>query len=596
MRILLATIALLVSPAAAEARTACGRAQTKAIARTADAWLFKSGATLEACTSVHTPPIRLGSAAARWRIAGRHVAVVDRGALTLRDLLLPLSTDRKRLNAKDGTVRGLSVSLTGGAAWIEDHAGGSREVRAASDGQAPVALDAGRGISPAFVHVAASIVSWQKGGSIRVGSFLDERDAPQSWGEEPLGTVGDVELSYATPTVIARYKHGRRVRLGAAYTPDTRDDSAGGIDAIRVSGAAIAVRENATVNGRSASGRLQVFDLARGTSRTPCQALAIWNFVLTTGGSTACAMVVDTLGGTSVNRIVAENAVLDEGDRTVTDLDQRGTELSWRHGDQTRTAALPAAQPAVPLPCGPRAAGTFEISAAARVYVSSGVAKACSTGSRRVSTLGSSARVSSVSLGGRFAAVVRDQTSGQSLHVYDIRTGRLAGRRATAPAIGDVVLAPSGLAVFVDAGRLHDTLGTTYPAADTTGSIDSVQVTGRVVSWVDALDRLHLQEVTGDPTFDVPAADGDLMTRLGITVSLAKGQLLARFGAITLPLGTAACAGLRGCEGITGVGVWGSVIGTFGRAGTFVLHDLASGATTTQSCSVDASTPPIFRC
>ncbi|MDA0163725.1 hypothetical protein OM076_25875 [Solirubrobacter ginsenosidimutans] len=583
MRILLVAIALLVFPAVAEARPLCGPVKARTLAGSDEARLYRSGSTIRGCAPGNRS-VRLGSHAAKWRVAGHFVAVVDRGALRYHDLVGPQATER--LNAADGKVRAFSASSTGRGAWIEDRPDGVREVRAGR-GPETRAIATGRNIASDFVYAAGRVVSWQQGGYVRLG--INNWDAifnPGRGGlDDPLGTAGNVALSLDDDAVIARYRGGRRVRLGVGAYGGVRDEPSGGIDAIRVSGSTAAVRSN-SVGDRYARGGIGVIDLIHGTARTSCQARAVWNFVLTSGGSVACVIALDSGG----NRVVSEGAVLDEGDQGVTDLDERDGNLVWRHDGETRTAPLPAAQPIDRHPCGPVAAGTFEESDGVRVYARGGVAKLCTKDGRRSVSLGSSAPVLSVTLWANFAAVVRDTGDGQSLRVYEVHTGAPVGNRLTGPGFGETKFDFSGFVVTRIGTQLQDTLGTPYRVQE--GPV-LWQLTGRVVSWGDYSGRLYVQEVRDDRALSraIAGRNGTLLERDGVTIALEGNRIVARRGEIEVPLGrpSTACMSRNRCEGISMLGVTPTSVVTLDRAGVVLQHDLVTGATT-RPCPARART------
>src|SRR3954447_12013843 len=123
--------------------------------------------------------------------------------------------------------------------------------------------------------------------------------------------------------------------------------------------------------------------------------------------------------------------------------------------------ALPVIAEARPV-CGP-AATTIARNSQVRVYAVRGVAKTCSRTTRRSLVLGRAARVLSVTLSGRYAAVRRSQAGGQSLRVYDLGLARARGERVLRLRFTAVALGSAGVAAFVAPEGIGDTLDGHYP-------------------------------------------------------------------------------------------------------------------------------------
>jgi hypothetical protein len=559
VRVLLALIGLgLFLPAVADARPPCGPAHARTLARAGDARLYKDGARAYGCVR-GTRAVLVGVRVTRVRLAGDFAAVVHANALTVYDLRQRRVNGARRLNLASSTVRGLALTATGDAAWIEDGAHGRRAVRDSVWGT----RDIGRNIDPAFVHLAGSALSWIKGGYVKLSDH-----GYASAGS--LGNVGGVELGTGDRGFTARYRQGRMVYLGGA------------IDALRVAGSVVATRYTDAYAG--SKGFVSVYDLIRGGGWRVCETRQVTNFVVTAGGAVACV----TSDGT--NRIVSEGAVLDEGDAGVTGLRELHGRLVWRHGRDTRTAPLPPARiPEVRYPCGPANAGTFALTDTARVFASGGRARACHMGAANSPVLGAAAPIGEVMLKGDFAGVRRAAGTGESLRVYSVSSGREIGPGAVAPGFAEVQLSPAGVAVFiahaVDQGRIGDTLGTTY----TTGLYPwGLRLVGGVVSWFPAKtpDIRELAQLAHG-AIQAPDEDGELLGRRdapGVSIGVEHRRLVARLNG-GAPVDIAAPPEIELIQG------YDTFAQTVNRGGVVTLYDLASG-TVTRRCPGSAGAVP----
>lgn len=241
---------------------------------------------------------------------------------------------------------------------------------------------------------------------------------------------------------------------------------------------------------------------------------------------------------------------------------------------------------AVAVACGPAHATTLAQDAHARVYVQAGAVVACHRDRRY--PLGSAARVLSVTVSGRFAAVQRRERRGQSLRVYDLRRGRprpsISGaKRAFEGEFVTIRLARTGVAVYIARsldGALHvsDTDdGLEYSGFRDTLDPSFLRLAGSTVAWREAgVLQLSAINTATPPGTLVRVGAIRLEVRAGLLRAAVRGGR-----AYTLGPRRSTCESPSSCSGIDRVDVAGHSVATHaidtasgGRPPELRVHDL----------------------
>ncbi|MDA0181001.1 hypothetical protein OJ997_11900 [Solirubrobacter phytolaccae] len=244
---------------------------------------------------------------------------------------------------------------------------------------------------------------------------------------------------------------------------------------------------------------------------------------------------------------------------------------------------LATALAAVAVACGPSGAETLAETAHVRVYSQRGTAYGCSA-KRRIA-LGRADRVQHVYVGGRFAAARRSEPYGESLRVYDLRSGRPRGVKLRVQQFDAIRFSSTGLAVGLGqrlAGGLG-LYGTDHVEYGARGADPRfLWLKGHVLGTL--VDGVHTLQGLDD---DSPsAANGTLFTQGKIRIDVRGQQLTARHGSeppVALGEGMGSCSSSpSGCGGIQTlrfaadrfVATWYVNADPYGQPRAFTVHDL----------------------
>jgi hypothetical protein len=217
---------------------------------------------------------------------------------------------------------------------------------------------------------------------------------------------------------------------------------------------------------------------------------------------------------------------------------------------------LATALAAMAVACGPPGAETLAQNVHVRVYEQRGTAYGCSAG-RRIA-LGRADRVQHSSVGGRFAAIRRSEAYGESLRIYDLRTGRPRGVKARVRRFTAIRFNARGFATYlahrVPTGELglFDTTGEEFDARGADPAVLGQR--GQVLmTRVGGAYRFQGRVAEESPT----APDGTLLRQGSVRISVRNvSRLVAqRTGGAPVELGEALveCVSSSGCSGISGL-------------------------------------------
>ena len=249
---------------------------------------------------------------------------------------------------------------------------------------------------------------------------------------------------------------------------------------------------------------------------------------------------------------------------------------------------LATALAAVAVACGPSGAETLANGAHVRVYAQRGTAYGCSPG-RRIA-LGRADRVQHVYVGGRFAAIRRSEVYGESLRIYDLRSGRPRGVKARVRRFTAIRFTARGFATYlahrIPAGELglFDTTGEEFNARGADPAVLGQR--GQVLmTRVGSAYRFQNRVAEESPT----APDGTLLRRGRVRISVRNASRLVgqRSGGPRVELGEALveCVSSSGCSGITSLelagGRYAATVATDasggGQPADLTVFDLATG-------------------
>jgi hypothetical protein len=483
MRSLLAVTILLLLPGAAQARTVCGPSKARTLAANAEARLFQTGSTISGCSrGKRALPLGKGTA---YKLAGRYAAVVRGERVTISDLRARKVTLR---GTAAGRVRDLNLLADGHSAWL------------AGDGDDRVLVVDGhvRGTQSDMTSVALA------GNVLLVGhgGFYEASEA-KGGSAGTLARSGRVRLSARGGKIYAAASGRPRVLLGSAYS-SLSSSAGGGVDRVWVAGTTVFGRDNRYGNGDAWGGEVHEIRTVSRATRDLCTSQLRVGDVVVSSGHAACVAVDN-----GITRIDADGLTLERFARADTTLDVSGGRLRWSHDGEAHTGPLPGA-----TVCGPAAAKTLGQSPQARVYDRSGTAEGCADG--RTVALGNAKDVLDVTMAGPFAAVHR---RGESLTVYDLRSGQVVGKPVTAARMTKIALGDTGVGAYLTADGAGDTVTGAYPAVI---GHDYLRVVGPLVVAADEL------WVNFHRAVDAPIVDGLVWELHSFALHVTAGRLMYR--------------------------------------------------------------------
>jgi hypothetical protein len=263
---------------AAAAAAVCGPSSADTLAQTGQARVYVRGKSAYGCHRGRSP-IRLGAPPLRVKVAGRFAAIVRATSVATYDLRARRRTFRDRGLAEVGALRlnrsGLAVFYARTAVGWELRGNGDELYECLGD-------------DPRFLHLAGGAIACRTARYIGLHDLGDDTSATPRPGR--LMTIGDVRFDADRSHVYAGLAGRRRMRLGDLSSWGWSSSAAGGIDALIVRGHFVAVREFSYYTGSPGAGEVRVYDLARRTRRTACQAeFGVGDFTLTEAGAVTCS-------------------------------------------------------------------------------------------------------------------------------------------------------------------------------------------------------------------------------------------------------------------------------------------------------------------